>query len=51
MLDDANRFRQQAEDCRQQEERARTTLDKETWLKLADEWSKLVAASEPTPRA
>jgi hypothetical protein len=40
------RFRAQADDCRQQAERAINLLDKEAWLRLAGEWIKLAQASE-----
>jgi hypothetical protein len=46
MSGDAARFQQQAQECRQQAERARTPLDKQTWLRLAEEWSKLAQAAE-----
>jgi hypothetical protein len=39
------RFRAQAEECRQQAERAISPLDKEAWLRLAGEWIKLAQAS------
>jgi hypothetical protein len=32
---------EQAEECRQQAERAVSPLDKEAWLKVAAEWIKL----------
>ncbi|KJC52198.1 hypothetical protein UB31_09655 [Bradyrhizobium sp. LTSP849] len=38
---DVARFRAQADECRQQAERAVSALDKEAWLRLAGEWIKL----------
>ena len=34
---EADRFRRQAEECRQQAERAKSPLDKEAWLRVAAE--------------
>jgi hypothetical protein len=44
--DKAARFREQAEECRQQAARTLRPLDKEAWLRLAMEWTKLAQASE-----
>jgi hypothetical protein len=44
--DDAARFRKQAEECRQQAERAISPLDKEEWLRVAGEWIKLAQSAE-----
>jgi hypothetical protein len=44
--DDANRFREQAEECRQQAEKATSPLDKEAWLRVAGEWIKLAQAAD-----
>jgi hypothetical protein len=49
MSDDATRFRAQADECREQAERS-LTLDKERWLRLAEEWLKMVAAAEQRQR-
>jgi hypothetical protein len=46
MSDDATRFRKEAEVCRQQAERAVSRLDKEAWLRAADEWLKLATSAE-----
>jgi hypothetical protein len=35
---DIERFRQQAEECRREAEKAISPLDKEAWLKLAADW-------------
>ena len=39
--DDIERFRQQAEECRREAEKAVSPLDKEAWLKLAADWLRL----------
>jgi hypothetical protein len=43
---DAERFRAEAEECRQQAEKAINPLDKEAWLKLAAEWIRLAQDAE-----
>jgi hypothetical protein len=40
------RFRAQAEECRQQAERAISLLDKDSWLRVAGEWIKLAQDAE-----
>jgi hypothetical protein len=37
----AERYRQNADDCRQRSLQARTAADKANWLKIAEEWQKL----------
>ena len=37
----ANRFLALAEECLEEAERARSPVDKEAWLKLAEEWMQL----------
>jgi hypothetical protein len=44
------RFRAQAEECRQQSERAISLIDKESWLRLAGEWIKLAQDAEQRRR-
>ena len=44
--DDTDRFRKQAEDCRQQAAKAVSPLDKEAWLRVAEEWIKLAMSVE-----
>jgi hypothetical protein len=44
--DEVARFRQQAEECREQAAKAFSPLDKEAWLKVAEEWIKLAMAVE-----
>jgi hypothetical protein len=43
---EAARFRQQAEECRQQAEKAISPLDKEAWLRTASEWIELAQSAE-----
>jgi hypothetical protein len=38
---EADRCRKKAEECRRLAEKAVSALDKETWLRVADEWLKL----------
>ena len=40
--DDTEKFRQQAEECRREAQKAISPLDKEAWLKLAADWLRLV---------
>jgi hypothetical protein len=44
--DEAEKFRQQAEHCRQQAEKAISPLDREAWLRTAGEWTKLAMTIE-----
>lgn len=39
--EEADRYRNEAEECRRLAERAITQPDKEAWLRLAAEWMKL----------
>lgn len=41
---DANRFREEADECRKLAQKARTPRDKEAWLRLAGDWLKLADA-------
>jgi hypothetical protein len=43
---DAERFRLEAEECRRLAENARTEVDKEAWLRLADDWIKLAESAQ-----
>jgi hypothetical protein len=43
---DAERYRRQAEECRKLAERSANQFDKNSWLRLADEWIKLAEADE-----
>ena len=42
-IDDAARFRRQAEVCREVSSKARDLLDAASWLRLADDFEKLAA--------
>jgi hypothetical protein len=50
MSDDANKFRKQAEECREQAAKAISPLHKEAWLRTAEEWLKLAQAAEGRQR-
>jgi len=43
---DAERFREEAEECRMFAERSASQLDKEAWLRLAADWIKLAENAE-----
>ena len=54
MMGSAERYRQNADDCRQRSLQARAPADKANWLKIAEEWQKLaeeVDAAEQKGRA
>ena len=44
--EDAARFRKQAEECWEQAAKAFSPLDKEAWLRTAEEWIKLAMSVE-----
>ena len=48
MTDDteADRFKQEAEECRRLAERAHSPVDKEAWLALERDWTKLAENAE-----
>jgi hypothetical protein len=46
-LSDEERYRKQAEDCRQMAAKAISPLDKEAWLKLAGDWLRLADDGAP----
>jgi hypothetical protein len=48
--DDADRYRKQAEECRQQAQKAVSPLDKEAWLRVAEEWLMLAQSTEESRR-
>jgi hypothetical protein len=50
MSDDAARFRKQAEECREQATEAVNPLDKEAWLRIAEEWLKLASSVDERRR-
>ena len=47
---DADRFRKEANECREFAASAVNPLDKETWLPLAVEWQKLADEAEKRTR-
>jgi hypothetical protein len=46
MSDDAARFRKQTEEAREHAARVASPLDKEAWLRIAEEWLKLSESAE-----
>jgi hypothetical protein len=46
MSDDADRFREQAKEAAEQAAKALSPLDKEAWLRVAQEWLKLAVSVE-----
>jgi hypothetical protein len=46
MSDDAAQFRKQAEEATEQATKAISPLDKEAWLRVAEEWLKLAVTVE-----
>jgi hypothetical protein len=46
-IDDADRFRRQAEICREESDKARSPIDAVNWLRLADEFEKLAERERP----
>ena len=50
MPDEADRFRKQADECREQAAKAFSPLDKEAWLRVAEEWIKLAQSIEERDR-
>jgi hypothetical protein len=47
----ADKFRRNADDCREQAERCHNPLDKERWLKIAENWLKMALEAEADPRS
>ncbi|MDB5514372.1 MAG: hypothetical protein JWQ17_1130, partial [Tardiphaga sp.] len=43
---EAARLRKQAEECRLQAEKAVSPLDKEAWVRVAEEWLKLALSTD-----
>ena len=41
-----DKFRREAKECRQNAEQARNTTDKEAWLRLAEDWTKLARGED-----
>jgi hypothetical protein len=48
--DDLASYLKQAEECREQAAKAISPLDKEAWLRTAEEWLKLAASADGRPR-
>jgi hypothetical protein len=48
MSDEAAKFRRQADESREQAAKAVNPLDKEAWLRIAEEWLKLAISVEGT---
>ena len=47
----AEKFRQQATECRRRAEQTAASVDKQTWLMLAEDWWKLAQAEDKTGSA
>ena len=47
---DAARFRKQAEEAREHASKAFSQLDKEAWLRVAEDWLKLAVNAEQRDR-
>jgi uncharacterized alpha-E superfamily protein len=43
-----DKFRREAEECRRNAEQARNPIDREAWLRLAEDWMELVRRADPT---
>jgi hypothetical protein len=43
---DGSKYRKQAEECREQAAKAVSQLDKDAWLRVAEEWLKLALSAE-----
>jgi hypothetical protein len=43
---DVARFRAQMDECLQQAERAIRTLDREAWLRMAEEWNRMTQEAD-----
>ena len=46
-IDDAVRFRRQAEICRKESNKARSPVEAVSWLRLADDFEKLAERERP----
>jgi hypothetical protein len=44
--DDAAKFRKHAEDAREHAAKAMSPLDKEAWLRVAEDWVKLAVSAD-----
>ena len=50
VMSDANKYRREAEECRQNAESALRPIDREAWLRLAADWEKLAEGTELSER-
>jgi uncharacterized alpha-E superfamily protein len=41
-----DKFRREAKECRRNAEQARTPIDREAWLRLAEDWMKLARGED-----
>jgi hypothetical protein len=48
--EDATTFRRQAEEAREHAAKAISSLDKEAWLRVAEDWFKLAVSADGRPR-
>jgi hypothetical protein len=46
MMSDANKYRREAEECRRNSERTIRLIDREAWLRLAADYTRLAEAAE-----
>jgi hypothetical protein len=46
MSDEVARFRKQAEEAREHAAKAISPLDKQAWLRIAEEWLKLASSAD-----
>jgi hypothetical protein len=44
---EGDKFRREAEECRQNTEQATNPIDREAWLRLAEDWMKLARGEDP----
>jgi hypothetical protein len=49
-MSEATKYRREAEDCRRNAESALRPIDREAWLRLAADWTKLAEGVEFTQR-
>jgi hypothetical protein len=50
MTEEADRYRRPAQECRDEAAKAISPIDKDSWLRLADEFTKLARADEEAQR-
>jgi hypothetical protein len=49
-MSQTNKYRREAEDCRRNAESTLRPIDREAWLRLAADWTKLAEGAEFTQR-